>query len=132
MPLRKFRPDELVLSHQEAWQVLVYFFGGNAGMVPGWLTDEDRSFAQALLLEAVDKSYAMSWVQTLFEASAKPNASVQGILKSLAKKAARDWLSNAKPTDLASAKIYASVKNQLTRNWRSAWAIRTETDGPIY
>ena len=89
-------------------------------------------FAQALLLEAVDKSYAMSWIQTLFESSASPNASVKGILKSLAKKAAKDWLHKAKPTDLENATIYASVKNQLTRNWRSAWSIRTETDMAVY
>jgi hypothetical protein len=55
MPLRKFNSSELVLSPMEAWQVLVFIFGGNGGTVPGWLTENDRSFAQALLIEAVNQ-----------------------------------------------------------------------------
>ncbi|HEU5115991.1 MAG TPA: hypothetical protein VFT74_04875, partial [Isosphaeraceae bacterium] len=74
MSLRKFSPSELALTQQQAWQTLVFFFGGNASSVPGWITDNDRSFAQALLVEAIDKSYAMSWMETIFRSSIGPNA----------------------------------------------------------
>lgn len=132
MALRKFNSAELALNNQEAWQVLVFFFGGNAGTAPGWLNDNDRSFAQALLLEAVDKSYAMSWVETLFSSAMKLNPSVKDILKALAKKALKDWLKSANPTDLSEAKIYQSVRDRLRLNWRSAWEIRVTTGDPVY
>ena len=127
MGLKRFQPSELVLTRMEAWQVLVYFFGGNASSLPGWLTDEDRSFAQALLIEAIDASYKMSWVQTLFTSTAKPGASIQSILAKLALKAAKDWFSRGNAPDLKNPKIYQSVKDSLTRNWRSVWKIRIET-----
>jgi len=127
--LKKFGPEELVLSHMEAWEVLVFFFGGNAGVKPGWLNDNDRSFAQALLIEAIEASSAMSWIETLWKSSVKPNASVKGIIKALAKKAAKDWFKKATKGDLEDPEIYQSVKSSLTRNWRSAWEIRVQTDG---
>lgn len=132
MSLRKFASSEIVLSRMEAWQVLVFFFGGNASTVPGWLTDNDCSFAQALLIEAVDASHRMSWVQKLWSSTVNPSASVGSILRKLALKAAKDWFTSAEPTDLKKAKIYTMVKNQLTANWRSAWQIRVETGDPVY
>ena len=132
MALKKFAASELVLSPMESWQVLVFFFGGNAGTVPGWLTENDRSFAQALLIEAVDASYRMSWIEKLWSSTVNPSASLKGILGKLALKAMRDWLTSCNPTDLKKAKIYTMVKNQLTANWRSAWQIRIDTDEPVY
>ncbi|MDR3621069.1 MAG: hypothetical protein P4L85_17085 [Paludisphaera borealis] len=132
MSLRKFTRSELAVSPMEAWQVLVFFFGGNAGTVPGWLTDNDRSFAQALLIEAVDASYRMSWIEKLWSSTVNPSASIKSILGKLAVKAMRDWLTSCRPTDLNKAKIYTMVKDQLTRNWRSAWQIRIETGEDVY
>jgi len=132
MSLRKFDPSEILLTDQEAWQVLVFFFGGNASTMPSRLTDNDKSFAQALLLEAVDASDKISWIQTLWQASINPNSGVKSILKKLAKKALREWLESLKPEDLADAKIYIMVKNQLTLNWRSPWRIRIESGEPVY
>jgi hypothetical protein len=133
--LKNFNGDEIVLDHHQAWQVLEFFFGGDVGSVPGQLTDRDRSFAQALLVEAIDKSYAMSWVETLWKSSVKPNSAVKGIIKALGKKALRDWF---KDTDAKSwlqkvrendefPELYQSVVSNLTRNWRSEWRIRLET-----
>jgi len=132
MALKKFADSELILNHQEAWQVLIWFFGGNAGTVPGWLTSNDRSFAQALLVEAVDASYTMSWIQTLMTSALKPNASITGILAKLALKAAKEWIHSRKPSDFKDAKIYKMIKDQLTLNWRSAWQIRIETGEAVY
>jgi hypothetical protein len=132
MSLRKFEASEIVLTHQEAWQVLVFFFGGNAGIVPGWLNDNDRSFAQALLIEAVDASKRVGWIKSLWTSTVNPGASIQGILAKLAMKAARDWLKSCEPTDLKRAEIHLMVKNQLTLNWKSAWLIRVDTGEPVY
>ncbi len=132
MAQQKFAPSELALSPMEAWQVLVFFFGGNASTTPGWLTDNDRSFAQALLIEAVAASYRMSWIEKLWSSTVNPSASIKSILGKLALKAMKDWLTSCQPTDLNKAKIYMMVKNQLTANWRSAWQIHIETGDPVY
>ena len=129
--LKTFGSDELVLDQQEAWRILEFFFGGDVGIEPGNLTDRDRSFAQALILEAIDKSYAMSWVETLWKSSAKPNASAKGIIKALAKKAIKDWFKDSDAKKWVNTgkfpDLYQSVVNQLARNWRSEWRIRVET-----
>ena len=130
--LKKFSGDEIVLSNQEAWQVLVFFFGGNGGIAPGALTDNDRSFAQALLLEAIDASEAMSWIETLYNSAMKLKPEVKDILKALAKKFVKDWFKKATKKTLEDPTIYQSVKNTLTRNWRSAWEIRCVTESPVY
>lgn len=132
MALKKFSRSEIALTHQEAWQVLVFFFGGNASSLPGGLTDNDRSFAQALLIEAVDASRRLGWLHQLMSATLRPNASITAVLRRLAVAATRDWLSSGNPADFKDAKIYSMAKNQLTLNWRSAWQIRIITGDPVY
>lgn len=130
--LKKFSGDEIVLSNQEAWQVLVFFFGGNAGISPAALTENDRSFAQALLLEAIDASEAMGFIESIFSSAMKLKPDVKDILKSMAKYYVKTWFRKATKGELEDPKIYQSIKNSLTRNWRSAWEIRTLTDQPVY
>ncbi|HVS36660.1 MAG TPA: hypothetical protein VMS17_13960 [Gemmataceae bacterium] len=125
MYLKKFEPSQLVLSNQQAWQVLQFFYDGNAGCLPSMLTDDDRSFAQALLLEAVDESYAESWIEATFGSAMDVNPDVKDILKDLAKKAATDWLKSSKPADLEHAKIYGNVKSSLMMQTGAAWKTHT-------
>lgn len=128
--LQSFSGDEIVLSNQQAWEILGFFFS-SAGISPAALTDNDRSFAQALLIEAIDASEEMSWIEAIFRSAMKPNASVKDIVKELVKKAAKDWFKHATKDKLKDPAIYVSVKNQLTIKWRSAWTIRVETEGAM-
>ena len=132
MGLKKFKSDELIFTDQEYWQILLFFFGGNSGISVNSLTENDKSFAQALLIEAIDKSYAMSWIECLFSEAMKLNPSVKGIIKKLAKKAVRDWLNEVPIDKLEEQTIYSSIKNSLTRNWRSPWEIRCLTEQNAY
>lgn len=133
--LKHFSSDEIFLEDHEAWTILQFFFGGDVGLEPGQITERDRSFAQALLVEAIDKSYAMSWVETLWKSSVKPNASAKGIIKALGKKALKDWFKDKDAKGWLDKvkengefpELYQSVVNQLVRAWRSEWRIRLET-----
>lgn len=132
--LQHFSSEELLLTHMEAWQVLVWFFGGNGGTLPGWLTDEDRSFAQALLVEAIDKSAAVGIIRRIWESTVMPPMTVKSLLGKIAKTGAKilwDRLHHCKVEDFAKAKIYKMVKDKLTVNFRGAWRIRIETGEPI-
>lgn len=132
--LRHFAKGEIYLSGDEAASVLRFFFPND--QLPGPLTDEDRGFAQALLLEAVDKSYAMSFVQDIYDVfyGKVPTGfdTIKDMLKDFAKKAAKTWFDHATGKDLQDPKIYNAVKVSLTANFRSVWAIRLQTGELTY
>jgi len=135
MALRQFTRDELVLSANDAYMVLKFFFQSTE-LKPTQLTDDDRSFAQALLLDAADRSYELGYAQILMEkflmASPRSLEGVKDLLKEFIKKAAKHWWNHAKQKDLREAKLYMVVVNQLRRNFRSTWAIREQTGELIY
>jgi hypothetical protein len=123
MGLRHFRGNEVILSQDEAWKILVFFFGGNAGMSAGDLTEDDRAFAQALLFQGMESSDQMDFVLPLFKATVSPN--VFGAMKKVAKEAVKiGWRHWRHPRTTEDPKIYSSVKNQITVNWKTTWAER--------
>ena len=79
--LQHFSGDEILLSNQQAWQVLLFFFGGNASMSPASLTENDRSFAEALFIEAIDASEAMGYIESIFRSAMKLKPEIKDILK---------------------------------------------------
>jgi hypothetical protein len=132
--LQHFKPDELLLTQMEAWQVLVWFFGGNASALPGWLTDDDRAFAQALLVEAIDASADIGIIRRLWESTVMPPMTVRSLLTKIATTGAKilwDRLQHCSVEDFAKAKIYKMVKDRLTVNFRSVWQIRIDTGEPV-
>jgi hypothetical protein len=61
MASRHFSQDEIYLSSDDAYTVLRFLLPASQ------FAKSDRAFPQALLLEAIDKSYAMGYVQEIFE-----------------------------------------------------------------
>jgi len=49
MPLKHFSPAEIVITREQASRILRYFFS-DSPLPAGQLTDEDVSYAQALLI----------------------------------------------------------------------------------
>jgi hypothetical protein len=133
MGLQKFyESGDIYISNQEAWEILVWFFGGNAGLSPSDITYNDRSFAQALLFEAIGASKLIGFVEGLWRATVKPAKSITKLLKQIAKLTAKALWEYLKPADLEDPKIYQMVKDQLARNWKSPWQIRIETGEAVY
>jgi hypothetical protein len=134
--LRHFTKDEIYVSQDDARALLRFFFPTEQVPDAGALTDEDRGFAQALLLEAVDKSYAMSFVQDIYDVfyGKVPTGFdvIKDMLKDFVKKAAKTWWDHATGKDLADPKIYNAVKVALTANFRSIWNIRMQTGELTY
>ncbi len=130
--LKHFTPDELIVDRAEAWKILVWFFGGNSGITIGDLTDNDMSFAQALIIEAVDASEDVGWIYTLWRSTVTPPKDLGSLFKKLVRNLVKEWLKHSKPKDFDDPTIYTMVKNTLTRNWRSAWSIRIQTGDPVY
>jgi len=133
--LRHFDADELLFDQQESFTILRYF-GLEPGIQAAALTDQDRSFAQALFVEAIDASYAMGYVRIMFDTFyGKPTVSFEAVKKMTKKfleKAAEHWFDHATKADLRDPKIYESVRVDLQRNARSVWKIRELTGELTY
>jgi hypothetical protein len=87
---------------------------------------KDREFAQALLVEALDASKKMSYVETLFRATAKPNTSVQGVIKAFAKKALTKWFKSKMNPNDTHTEIYETVRTTLSWTSSSVWRMRNQ------
>jgi len=135
--LKHFRKEEILISRDDARTILLFFFGLATEVPPSdQLTDDDIAFAQALFLEAIDESYAMGYVQAIFEAFyGKPPASfdnVKDMIKDFVKAAAKHWFTHARGEDFAHPKIYESIRSTIAVKFKSIWAIRMVTGELTY
>jgi hypothetical protein len=132
--LQHFSGAEIKLTKEEAFRIL-RFFWIEPGIDPGNLTDSDAAFAQALLVEAIDSSYAMGYVELVYENffGKVPTSfsALKDTVKSFAKAAAKHWFKHATRKDLEDPKIYESVRRTLAYNFGSAWRIRLQTNEPV-
>lgn len=135
MELKHFNESEVKLSQHDAFAVL-RFFWLEPGVAPQQLTLQDRAFAQALLVEAIDRSYDMGYVEIIFRTfyGKIPTsfAAIRDLVKSFAKAAAKHWFEHATGKDLQDPKIYESVRRTLAANFRSVWQIRVQTGELTY
>lgn len=135
MELKHFTESELKLSQQDAFIVLRYLWI-EPGLSPEQLTVGDRLFAQALLVEAIDSSYAMGYVEIMFRNffGQVPTtfSAVRELVQAFAKAAAMHWFKHATSDDLKNPKIYESVRTQFKSNFGSVWRIRLQTGELTY
>jgi len=118
--LRKFNESELIFDEIETKIILKFFFTSSRSQITSMtVTKRVREFAQGLLLEAVDASYAMGFVEALFRASANPGAGPLKVIKKFGKKAVKHWFKHATEDDLLDVKIYEIVRQRLEVNFRT-------------
>ena len=127
MPLRRFTANEVRLDSQKAFDVLRFFFQHNTSINISQITIEDRAFAQALLVEAVDASFHMGFIESIFTNAMSLTPSVKDIIKDLLKYAAQSWFRHATGRDISDPKIYESVRVTIVRNFRSVWSLRAQS-----
>lgn len=121
--LRTFTPAEIMITANDAATIINWLWPGS-GMSSTSMTSPQIGFAQALLVEAIDASYAMGFVESLFRSLSPPPASVQTLVTRFARNAARHWFRHARQQDLMNARIYESVRVTLARNFRSEWEMQ--------
>ena len=117
----------LIYTQQETWKILQFFFK-SPGVRPGDLTDDDRAFAQALLLDALEMNYAMGFVAIIFKSFfGKTATNFAGIAKLIGKfltKGFMHWFKHTTKKDLKDVQMYESIRLTVARNWTSIWRIR--------
>ena len=108
--LKSFLPSELVFDDEETKDVLKFFFRTDSRFIDqATVSDNLRNLAQRLLIEAIDASAAMSWMEIAFRWSVNPGSGVKKALAKLGRKAATKWFKHYKGTDLVNAKIFMIV-----------------------
>lgn len=119
--LRQFKPEELLFDEAETRTVLKFIFApADHALIDSLpMTDALREFAQGLLVEAIDASYAVGFVRALHEVTANPTKTARQILKEFGKKALLLWFEHATVHDLQDVKIYEFVLAEIARRFRT-------------
>lgn len=119
--LREFKESELVFDADETREILKFFFPTLTQQIQSvGVTNQIRNFAQALLIEAIDKTYALGYVEVLFKAIRNPGAGMKKILSKIGYKSAAHWFKHATRHDLLlSAKISSRVRDAISWKFKS-------------
>jgi len=100
--LRQFETEELLFNEKETRIVLKFIFKPIhhefIDSLP--MSDYLRGFAQGLLVEAIDASYAIGYVHGLFRSTKNPVKGALKILKNFGVKANQNWFKHASVHDL--------------------------------
>lgn len=127
MALRSFSKGELVLNNEDALKVFAFFFEDTHGITSKEITDQDRAFAQALMVEAIQSSQAFGVTEILFKLFGTGTASkfsiVKGITEFMIKKGKSLWFNNRIKHPL----IYETVRKTIAyafvhSEWGARWA----------
>jgi len=77
------------------------------------INDKIREFAQGLLLEAVDASYALGFIHSLFGGTFNPGVAAKKVFMKFSRKALKHWFKHTSAKDLINIKIYNAVRQAL-------------------
>ena len=126
--LRNFSEAELIFDEQETKAILRFFFQGMLNRIETLeVTTEIRNLAQGMLVEAVDATYAMGWIELTFKWVTHPSSEMKKALQKLARQALRYWFSHLKDNQsLLEAKIYDSIRADLGRAFGRVFGIMLE------
>lgn len=133
--LRNFIEGELIFDEIETRDILKFFFRHLRERIDAaTVTTELRVFAQGLLVEAIDATYALGYVEIVFRASYNPGNGMSKVLAKIGRKAAGNWFKHATQDDLLKAKVSSRVRDQLAHSFASVFPMVLEgiarTTGP--
>ena len=71
------------------------------------------------MVEAVDASYAVGYIEAVFRSAANPTKGAIEVIKKFGKKAAKHWFKHASVHDLQNVKVYDFIRDRLAIGFRS-------------
>ena len=127
--LREFKKENLIFNEEGTRIILKFIFApADHGVIESLnVNDAVKEFAQGLLVEAIDASYAVGVVEAIFRSTTNPTKGAIKILKSFGKKAATHWFKHATVHDLIDVKVYEFVHLEIARRFRSTLRILAST-----
>jgi hypothetical protein len=127
----QFKPAKSIkISQQEALDVLEWVHG-KSQLKAKDMTDEDQGYAQTMLVEMLNASFAIGFVEALFRSSAKIPSGPAAVIKSFLKGAGKNLIKYKDKDDLKEMMknpiIYKMSYNVVALKTKSQWAIRVNT-----
>lgn len=117
-------PDaSLIYDEAETRAILKFFWPDYATPIDGLaMTNSVRAFAQTALIAAIDGSYAMGYVNILWDAITHrvthPNGDIRALARRLARNFIRHWWRHTTEQDLQEVRIYETVRVSVARDLR--------------
>ncbi|MCP4117005.1 MAG: hypothetical protein GY737_16695 [Desulfobacteraceae bacterium] len=110
--LRNFKESELIFNDQQTKEILKFFFSTEHQYIEGLVINHKiKSYAQGLLIEAVDATYAIGFIEIVHKTfNLQPPVKLKKIFIKFGQRAASHWFKHAKRTDLSNIKIYNIVR----------------------
>lgn len=71
------------------------------------------------MLEAIDASYVVGYVEAIFRSAANPTKRAVKVFKKFGKKAAKHWFKHVTSHDLQNVEVYDFVRDRLALGFRS-------------
>jgi hypothetical protein len=131
--LRSFVPRDLLLAPPAAWEVLRFFFpGDDVGIYPEDLSVEDRLFAQALLVAAIDETRAMGVIEGPDETPlvASGWGRVRFIAARVAQAAPPEWFAHAAIEGADASRVHETARGAASARHRARWLAHVR-GGPL-
>ena len=120
--LRNFSEKELIFDEAETKDILKFFFQHLRQRIEAAaITTELRNFAQGLLVEAIDATYALGYIEIVWRTSYNPGLGMMKAFSKVGSKAAKHWFKHATQQDLLKAKISSRVRDKLAHSFASVF-----------
>ncbi|MEM6619406.1 MAG: hypothetical protein AAF631_08905 [Pseudomonadota bacterium] len=120
------KPKKIVLKAKDAVIIAKYIFG-SCKVAQKDFTEKDIGFIQAILTEMIDKSFAMGFIEKLFD-SVKIGSNAKTVVKNFVKGAGKTLIKYKDKDDLQKMiddpYIYESVLKTAKNNFRKDWKFR--------
>lgn len=111
------------MTTTQSWCFLFSFPPTRRSSIVSPSTILGAALRKGLLVEAVDASYALGYVdiamQVFYPSSASRSGEMLALLNRFALRASQHWFKHRRSKDLMSAKIYESVRRELSRRFRT-------------
>jgi hypothetical protein len=117
-------PDaNLIYDEAETRRILKFFWPSFSGQIDSLtITNDTRAFAQTAMIAAIDGSYAMGYINLLWDAITDrithPNGDVTELARRLARNFISHWWHHATRQDVENARIYDAVRLDIARSLR--------------
>jgi hypothetical protein len=131
--LRRFTPAELLLPPPAAWEALRFFFPADVvGIYPEDLTLEDRLFAQALLVAALDETRSLGPAPGPEETPlvAAGWVRLRPVVARLVGRGRAEWFASPVPEGTDPARIDEPARASVSIRYRAGWIAHVH-GGPL-
>ena len=124
----QFKPAKTVKISQADALAIFEWVHGKSGLKAQDMTKEDRGYAQTMLVEMLEASFAVGFIEALFRSAAKLPRGPAAVIKSFLKGAGKNLIKYKDKDDLKKMMkkpvIYKMVFNTVKLKTKSLWGIR--------